>query len=897
MIKQYAILLLLILAQFAATAQPNFVIVVLDDMGWTGSSHQMDQGLSDSKSDFYFTPKIEAFAKQGMTFSQGYSSAPKCAPTRCGIMTGRSTARNHFTTTDNDIATGQLMIEPNSETAIDGNDITYAEWLKSIGMSYRTAHYGKWHLGSSNASSPENNGFDFSDGGTNNSTGNSGGTVQSDPKKIFDLTTRSEAFIETAVGDGVPFLLQLSHYAVHSDIEARQATIDLYNNPNERPAGSTHTNVEYAAMTEDTDDGISLLLQKIEDLGISDNTYVFLISDNGGQINFSRNDPLTFGKTFIYEGGIRVPFIVRGPGIAADSYNTEPVVTYDLFSTIAELTGSNESLPNDIDGESIVPLLKGTTFSRTEPIYFHSPHYDNNPNKTPRSAVVDGKYKLLVSYETGDIELFDLSSDIGENTDLSGTLTALTSELRTKLRDHLKSVNAPMPTLDPTHANFSGSGTDVDNDGLDDAWELRELLSYAYGPDDDPDNDGEINLVEFNNGTDPFSIDNSNTACDKAAIFANETTHAICFEEVDHVRKIYSNNIPGHDYGPFAGMNDIEGQDFEYAMCLYPELGDAPTELIVDPENADCGNGITFGVSIQGVNFSPFARLYWVNPDTKEENTNWHEEADFILNMDLNGGHVNAVNRYHYHNIPLDYFENDLSIDGSEHSPVVGYAADGFPIYYKYAFSEAKNASSDIGAFDSSYRLKSGDRPGDGLTAPNGAYDGKYIEDYEYVAELSELDECGGRFGVTPEYPNGTYYYVMTDSWPYIPRCLSGKYIDNTFRLGPRCPESTASTDCSEDEIDWDQVDPQPPVTGIEQAPSLEITLYPNPVSTCLKVSSNYLFEKGNSRISIYDARANIVYRSQDLSQDIDVSRVTPGIYFVQVDSRLGQVTERIIVQ
>ena len=122
------------------------------------------------------------------------------------------------------------------------------------------------------------------------------------------------------------------------------------------------------------------------------------------------------------------------------------------------------------------------------------------------------------------------------------------------------------------------------------------------------------------------------------------------------VRKCYTNNIPGHAYGPFSGNNSIEGQDFEYSMCLYPNLGAGITELIEDPNSNGCGNGIIFGTSMQGVNYSPFARLYWVNPNTLEENLDYHVEADFILNMDLNGGHVNAVNRYHYHNIALDYF-------------------------------------------------------------------------------------------------------------------------------------------------------------------------------------------------------------------------------------------------
>ncbi len=488
------------------TAQPpNFVIIVVDDQGWTGSSVQMDASVLGSKSDYYFTPELELLAQSGMTFSQGYAPAPKCSPTRNSILTGKTPARTNFTNTSGAIASGKILIETSSNTALDGAEITYAEWLKSIGMNYRTAHFGKWHLGNT-SSSPANNGFDFNDGATKNNDGNQGVTVQADPKKIFDLTNRSIAFMQDAVTDGVPFCLQLSHYAVHGSIEARQTTIDLYNNPALRPPGTIHTtgNAEYGAMTEDTDDGIGQLLDEITNLGIDNNTYVIFISDNGGPMNLTDNAPLSFGKTFIYEGGIRVPFIIKGPGISPNTYNTEPVVAYDLFPTIAELTGSTTTLPANLDGQSIVPLLTGSSFTRSALIYFHSPHYSNNINKTPRSALVSGNYKLMVEYETSNIYLFDLSTDIGESNDLSASQPALRLNLIIQLRDYLKSVNASMPSLNPSHANFSGTAPDVDGDGLNDEWEFRELLTYAYGPNDDPDNDGDTNLTEFINGTDPY---------------------------------------------------------------------------------------------------------------------------------------------------------------------------------------------------------------------------------------------------------------------------------------------------------------------------------------------------------------------------------------------------------
>ena len=504
-LKKVVIIFLAILGNsiFAQTP-PNFVIVVLDDQGWTGTSVQMDGSIEDSKSDFYITASLESLALKGMTFSQGYAPAPKCSPSRASILTGKSPARNNFTNTDNNIATGKILIEPIIKTTLDGNEITYAEWLKSAGLNYRTAHYGKWHQGNNIASSPASNGFDFSDGSTGNNDGNQGGIVQTDPKKILELTNKSIQFIKDAVTDGVPFALQLSHYAVHTDIEAKQETINLYNDVSQRPLGIRHKNVEYAAMTEDTDDGIELLLTEITNLGLDSSTYIIFVSDNGGQLNLTDNLPLSFGKSFITEGGIRVPFIIKGPNVSQNSRNSEAIVGYDLFPTIAELSGSSASLPLNIDGQSIVPLLRGNSFTREKPIYFHSPHYDNNQNKKPRSAIVDGKNKLIVNYETGTFELFDLSTDIGESTDLSNSEGVYTRKLTIQLRDYLKEVNASMPTLDFTNASFSGTGLDVDSDGLDDSWEFKELLSYTFGANDDPDNDGKTNLEEYVNGTDPY---------------------------------------------------------------------------------------------------------------------------------------------------------------------------------------------------------------------------------------------------------------------------------------------------------------------------------------------------------------------------------------------------------
>jgi hypothetical protein len=385
-----------------------------------------------------------------------------------------------------------------------------------------------------------------------------------------------------------------------------------------------------------------------------------------------------------------------------------------------------------------------------------------------------------------------------------------------------------------------------------------------------------------------FSCNADTSVCGPEIVFANETTNAVCFEEIDPVRKCYTNNIPDHEYGPFGGMNTLEGQDFDYSMCLFPELGTSTTELIEDPDSQGCGNGIIFGISIQGVNYSPFARLYWVNPTTMEENLDWHIEADFTLNMDLNGGHVNMVSRYHYHNIPTDYFINDLNIDGTSHSPIIGYAADGFPIYYKFLYTDGDNPNSGISDFESSYALKAGSRPGDGISAPDGVFDGNYVEDYDYTSSLSELDECGMRFGKTPDYPEGTNYYVLTDNWPYIPRCLKGKFVDNSFRLGQNCPESTAFDDCSSIVSDVENIDEL----------KLEVNIYPNPANSYFNISMNDSAAKNQiSSVKIYSMNAALIYQAEKIEEVIYLTDVAKGTYFIQIDFGTQQITKKLIIQ
>ncbi|MFZ4426371.1 MAG: sulfatase-like hydrolase/transferase [Saprospiraceae bacterium] len=498
---------ILTLSLFAGIVQgfgqtrPNFVFILADDQSWNGTSVRMDPQRPESKSDFYLTPRLENFAKTGMVFSQGYAPAPKCAPSRISILTGKTTARLHFTFTDNIKDAGTRLREPLTELAIPDSLTTIAEWLKSRNWGYSTAHFGKWHL---SGGGPARNGFDRSDGDTGNPDGNQGGLVQVNPRKIFSITDSACAFMADAVRQGKPFFVQLSHHAPRKPIETRQASLTEWSNPVLHPPGQRHKDPEYAAMMSDMDAGLGILFDSIKALGLDASTYIIYVADNGAGGN---NFPLNGGKAACEEGGIRVPFIIAGPGIAKGVYNPFAVSGYDLFPTIAALAaqGSPVTLPSGIDGISLLSVIKpsgGTPINRPQGLYFHCPHY--NENTFPQSALVDGALKLLVDYDAGTIALYNLDNDIGETKDLSTQQAETSRAMTIRLRDYLKTIQARMVTLNPEFTGFSGPAEDLDNDKLPDSWEFRELLTDRMGASDDPDKDGFSNLDEWKLATDPY---------------------------------------------------------------------------------------------------------------------------------------------------------------------------------------------------------------------------------------------------------------------------------------------------------------------------------------------------------------------------------------------------------
>ena len=321
--------------------------------------------------------------------------------------------------------------------------------LKQANPAYRTAHFGKWDMRFDDVT-PEEMGYDVSDGLTGNGTGGgkgSGGpSAQEDPKLIWGITERTGTFMEDQTNAGHPFFVQVSHYAVHLDIFYREESLNEARNWKK---GKKHSMPEFAAMTSDVDTGIGLLLDKIHDLGIENETYVFFLSDNGGRTGIPgqddpeihRNDPLRDGKGSVYEGGVRVPFIVIGPDIENQGISHVPVTGLDILPTIADLVGYPKPLPKALDGGSLKSVLmnggRGEVKRNNPFLIFHQA-----VARSAESSIILGNYKLVKTWDRNRLELFDISKDIAEANDLSNQIKAKTNELHQLLVNFLEEVGA-----------------------------------------------------------------------------------------------------------------------------------------------------------------------------------------------------------------------------------------------------------------------------------------------------------------------------------------------------------------------------------------------------------------------------------------------------------------------
>ncbi|MCF7956005.1 MAG: sulfatase [Phycisphaerae bacterium] len=438
----------------AKADKPNILYIMIDDLGW------MD--LACQGSTEYHTPNIDRLARQGMRFTDAYSAAPVCSPTRAAAMTGLAPARLRITTHIPDrwsFYYGNSLGPGESVNHLEPGYTTIAERLKKDG--YGTAFIGKWHLSGTKWSDenriylPENQGFDINIGG-NHQGGPGGKGSFFDPYSLPNLKGRKPGqylpdrlaeeaidFIKKQKAADKPFFVCLWNYTVHWPVEATESLYKKY------AAGEPNLHQKYQAMVEGTDIAVGKVLAEMDAMGITEETLVVFTSDNGPFVGdnaeITSAKPLKKSKGYLSEGGIRVPLIIRWPGkVKPDTLCSEPVVTMDFVPTFLDAVGVDYKA-NEFDGETLVPLLTQSGKPARDAIYFHFPHYAFHRDNQMGSVIRSGDYKLIKFHKTGDIELYNLADDLGETKNLAKALPKVAGRLSAQLDRWLIETKAAMP--------------------------------------------------------------------------------------------------------------------------------------------------------------------------------------------------------------------------------------------------------------------------------------------------------------------------------------------------------------------------------------------------------------------------------------------------------------------
>ena len=433
------------------SAPTNVVVLVADDLGWTG--------LGCFGSDLYETPHLDALAAEGVRFTAAYSAAPVCSPARVAIHTGLHPARVRLT----DVVGAaerpwEKLRTPAGADRLKPVFPTLAQVLRDAG--YRTGHFGKWHL-EPQQNLPEGTqaelpGFDVHWDRPRAQKGY--WSAEEGSRYLTDeLTDHALAFIDEA--GGAPFYLHVDYHAPHSPIEGRPDLVEALA-AKVRP-GARHTNPEFGAMVGAIDESAGRLLERLAERGLTDHTLVIFVSDNGGHseldgqpTGYTDNSPLRGSKGAAYEGGVRVPMIVRWPGVArAGADCATPTIGMDLFPTALEATGApfEAEEGRELGGLSLVPLLRDPTLGLERDLHWHYPHYRRNSEGTPFGAIRSGNLRLIEFFEDGRLELYDLLADPGETINLSAERIHEARALHQRLDAWRESIKAQVPKPNPNH--------------------------------------------------------------------------------------------------------------------------------------------------------------------------------------------------------------------------------------------------------------------------------------------------------------------------------------------------------------------------------------------------------------------------------------------------------------
>lgn len=425
--------------------QWNVVFILADDMGWNQVKYH---GITN----YYDTPNIDDIASSGMSFTNAYAAAPICSPARASIMTGKYPARLHLTDylPGNSYPYAPLLSAEQRKEGLSMDEVTLAEMFQEQG--YTTGHFGKWHLNKDKnyvmgrPGDPGSQGFD-----------DVLATVKPEPDSeskdahhVGQITDRTLQFIEN--NKDKPFFAYVSHHVVHRPLMEDQDLINSYKTKQHNE--NKVNNPIMGAMIERMDRSVGRILTKLEDLNLTDNTIIIFFSDNGGFKYYQDQAPLRGGKAMVFEGGIRVPFAIKWPGvIKPGTVSDVPMITNDFFPTLAEIIGGVAD-DKEIDGVSLVPVFRGEESIERDALFWHFPHYHRQGYK-PSGAVRIGDYKLIEWYEKSiqgldyQYNLYNIKDDIGESNNLAKEMPELVIKMKNRLHKWLKDVDANQMKINP----------------------------------------------------------------------------------------------------------------------------------------------------------------------------------------------------------------------------------------------------------------------------------------------------------------------------------------------------------------------------------------------------------------------------------------------------------------
>lgn len=702
-------------------AQPNILLVIADDMGTDITPGYLSSPLMPS------TPFLNSLRSSGLTFTNCWAT-PQCAPTRASFYSGK-----------HGIKTGVQ--------AVPGNlDLIHSSIFQELDAAYDKAVIGKWHVSDPvDYTHPGQHGVDFYTGVF------SGGVSDyyNWEKVENEMLTNNTNYVTTELTDEAiiwvnaranPWFLALTHVAPHNPFHVPPA--DLYTST------PTNTNVQkYRAAIEAMDTELQRLVDNIP-AAVLTNTIIIFMGDNGTPNGVLQSYPLGRGKGNIYQGGVNVPLIVSGQGVTR-SNATEDALTNstDLFATILEISGA--SLPGGMHNS--YSFYDFFTDANAVGRPYNYVDYVSDETGGDEFAVRDAQYKLL-QFADGSQEFYDLLADPFEQNDLLlGTLTTAEQTAYDDLELEALYIRLDWSCRDLIQ---NGDETSIDVDGL-----------YC----------GIVPPCNVDNST-----STSNIGCCEIPDGENEHYEI----EYQDVRTITSSNFPNHEYC-FTNNNIPTTKTYQFTMDATPQAASQPTSIL-DP--SDNGPQTFFGIAENGVIIAPAPATPFIfeNTNTGEYNWNWVFEPTNnqgnmmgLVRLDCASAHTGPQG-YHYHGNMFEYAENiQPGISTTTNPPAqplhIGWAADGYPILYRFG----PDANGDLSLLQPGYQLKSGDRPGDGVTAPCGPYNGKYTNDYEYVAGVGDLDECNGiSQSITVNTACGPstfdYFYVITDNFPQIGRCHIG---------------------------------------------------------------------------------------------------------------------------